>query len=133
MSVSVRFTRGPLMPRALDGAGEGVGARVVFEGIVRRMEGERAIEALEYDVYRRMAERMMVELATELVVKHGLLRVDVEHSDGRVPVGACSFLLVVDAPHRKEALAAADEFIDRMKRDVPIWKGSRATCGGEIG
>jgi molybdopterin synthase catalytic subunit len=24
--------------------------------------------------------------------------------------------------HRAEALAATGEFIDRMKRDVPIWK-----------
>jgi molybdopterin synthase catalytic subunit len=28
----------------------------------------------------------------------------------------------VYALHRAEALAAVGEFIDRMKRDVPIWK-----------
>jgi molybdopterin synthase catalytic subunit len=46
----------------------------------------------------------------------------VEHSRGRVAAGECSFRLRVAASHRPEALRAVEEFIDRMKRDVPIWK-----------
>jgi molybdopterin synthase catalytic subunit len=37
-------------------------------------------------------------------------------------VGAASFRLLVRAAHRREALDAADAYIERMKRDVPIWK-----------
>jgi molybdopterin synthase catalytic subunit len=37
-------------------------------------------------------------------------------------VGQRSFRLTVHARHRAESLAAVGEFIDRMKRDVPIWK-----------
>ena len=128
MSVSVRMTRGPLEPRVPHGA-ERVGARLMFEGIVRAREGNRLIVALDYQAYRPMAERMLEEIATASLVSHGLIAIDVEHSDGRVPVGACSFRLVIEALHRKEALAATDEFIDRMKRDVPIWK--MPVWGGE--
>lgn len=102
-----------------------VGATVVFTGIVRREEAGRRIRALKYDVYEPMASRMLHALAAEMVRKHGLLGIDVEHSRGEVPVdegGGCSFRLTVHAAHRKEALAAIDEFTDRMKKDVPIWK-----------
>ena len=37
-------------------------------------------------------------------------------------VGERSFRLQIAAPHRQEALAAMAEFIESMKRDVPIWK-----------
>jgi molybdopterin synthase catalytic subunit len=30
--------------------------------------------------------------------------------------------VVIDAPHRAQALAGMAEFIDLLKRDVPIWK-----------
>jgi molybdopterin synthase catalytic subunit len=43
-----------------------------------------------------------------------------------VPVGACSLRLLVAAAHRKPALKAMDEFIDALKRDIPIWK--EAVC-----
>jgi molybdopterin synthase catalytic subunit len=54
--------------------------------------------------------------------RHGLVAILVEHSKGFVPVGQCSFRLLVAGTHRRESLAAMSEFIDRMKRDVPIWK-----------
>lgn len=105
----------------------GVGARIEFEGVVR--EGEprdgdagAKIVALEYEAYEPMAQRMIERIGDELIEKHGLIGIEVAHSKGRVEVGACSFRLVVFAKHRKEGLKAMDEFIDRLKRDVPIWK-----------
>ena len=122
MTVTVAIVDGPVPPRHGVGRGEVAGAVVRFEGIVRGVENGAAIGALEYEVYEPMAERLLRRLADEAVTKHGLIAVRVEHSRGRVPVGACSFSLVVESKHRKEALAALDEFIDRMKADVPIWK-----------
>jgi molybdopterin-guanine dinucleotide biosynthesis protein A len=54
-----------------------------------------------------------------------LVGIAVEHSRGRVQPGECSFRLQMAAKHRQEALAAMAEFIDRMKRDAPIWKNAR--------
>lgn len=121
MSVRVNISEGALgaaEPVRVDGAG----AVVVFEGVVRRMENGEALVALEYQAYEPMASRQLMKLGEELAGRFGMLRVFVEHSRGRVAVGEVSFRLMVAAPHRKEALQAMDQFIDRMKKDVPIWK-----------
>lgn len=125
MSVSVTIVEGPLGRYEVGvggGSGGGVGAEVVFDGIVRALEGEMAIEALEYEAYRPMAERELEGLAQRMIESHGLVAIDVWHSVGRVPVGAVSFRLVVRSAHRKEALLAMGEFIASMKADVPLWK-----------
>ena len=98
------------------------GAIVSFDGIVRPSENERPIEALDYEAYQPMAEKQLRELAQSIVEENGLLAICVEHSNGRVPVGKCSFRLRIAATHRKEAIRAMDSFIDRLKQDVPIWK-----------
>lgn len=108
---------GPAAPP--DGA---VGGFLVFEGIARALEDDRTLAALEYEAYEPMAREELRRLSEDVLAKHGLLALLVEHSRGRVAVGKCSFRLAIWSRHRKEALAAMDEFIDRMKRDVPIWK-----------
>ena len=121
MSVDVIITEGPLPP-ATPARREGAGGIVVFEGVVRLMEDGRSIAALEYTAYEPMAQKQIATICDQLVHRHGLVAMSVEHSRGRVAVGECSFRLTVWGRHRKEALAAADEFIDRLKADVPIWK-----------
>jgi molybdopterin synthase catalytic subunit len=122
MSVDVVITDGPLREHGIGAAPPGAGALCVFEGIVRAAEGEGIVEALEYQVYEPMAQRMIERIAQDLIDRFGLSTLKVEHSRGRVPVGACSFRLEVASGHRAECLAAMSEFIDRLKRDVPIWK-----------
>jgi molybdopterin synthase catalytic subunit len=107
--------------------GAQTGALVRFDGIVRRMEpdatGEgRPLAALDYRTYDPMAERELAALARRTLGEHGLLRIAALHSRGRVDVGATSFILIVEAAHRKDALAAMTAFIEALKRDVPIWK-----------
>jgi molybdopterin synthase catalytic subunit len=77
--------------------------------VVRPTEATQLIVALDYEAYEPMATRLLQRLGDELIHKHGLLALSVEHSVGRVPVGACSFRLCIAAPHRKEALAAMEE------------------------
>lgn len=104
------------------------GARVSFEGVVRRGENDpqrgvsRDLEALDYEAYEPMAAQGLAELAGAIGARHGLQSIVALHSRGRVRVGEVSFLLEVHAAHRAPALAAMTEFIDALKRDVPIWK-----------
>jgi molybdopterin synthase catalytic subunit len=119
--VCVSLLEGPLGPADL-WAVAGAGALLCFEGIVRPTEDGRALVALDYEAYEPMAQRQLDALARQVVERHGLLALDVTHSRGRVPVGLVGFRLRVAASHRHEGLAAMEEFIDRMKRDVPIWK-----------
>lgn len=123
MTTSIAIVDGPLPPRAPEREERGrSGARLLFEGLVRADESGRTIAGLHYEIYEPMASRTLAELAQACIVAHGVHAIAVEHSRGDVPVGGCSFRLVVLAEHRAEALAAAADFIDRMKRDAPIWK-----------
>jgi molybdopterin synthase catalytic subunit len=108
-------------------AAASIGARVRFDGIVRRQEprdgaGLGVLEALDYRVYEPMAQRELERIAREVGERAGVLAMAVIHSRGRVAVGETSFVLVVESAHRAPALLAAGEFIERMKADVPIWK-----------
>jgi molybdopterin synthase catalytic subunit len=122
MSIEVFITDGPLADVPQPWQPAGAGAVVLFDGVVRGTEEDRPIQALDYDVYDPMATRQLTQLAESLCKQHGLVAVRVEHSRGRVPVGRCSFRLQIAAKHRKQAIQAMDEFIDRLKQDVPIWK-----------
>ncbi|MCC6970029.1 MAG: molybdenum cofactor biosynthesis protein MoaE [Phycisphaerales bacterium] len=110
-----------------------VGATLRFEGIVRRDEptpgapaGEtppiRSLSALQYQSYDPMAQAQLASLAHGIAREFGLLALTTLHSRGRVRVGEISFVLTISSAHRAEALTAMMAFIDRMKRDVPIWK-----------
>ncbi len=121
MSIQVVLCDGALAPAVGWGA-EGAGAVVCFDGIVRPIEDGRRIAGLIYQTYDPMAELDLRRLAEEATRSFGLLGVTVEHSRGTVAAGECSFRLRIASAHRKEALAAMDWFIDRMKQDVPIWK-----------
>jgi len=131
MSVSVSIVDGALKPVASGERDARAGAVVCFEGVVRPDEDGRTIEALHYQTYEPMVQTMLREIAADVLKKHGLVSITVDHSRGRVVVGEVSFRLIVEAGHRKPALAAMDEFIDRLKKDVPIWK--RAVWAGESG
>jgi molybdopterin synthase catalytic subunit len=120
-AIEVRLVDGPLAPPA-PWRPAGSGAVVVFEGIVRPREAERPLAALIYEAYEPMSSRELGRLAREVAERHGVLAVDLEHSRGRVPAGALSFRLRVAATHRKSAIGALDELIDRMKQGVPLWK-----------
>ena len=123
MSATVRIIDGVIGdPAPVLSPAAQFGAAIVFDGVVRSDEGGRTIRALAYEVYEPMASNMLAELGREILAQHGLVAIMVEHSRGEVPVGQRSFRLTVHALHRAEALAAVGEFIDRMKRDVPIWK-----------
>lgn len=121
MSVFIEIVRGALKPVRLAFA-KGTGAFVAFEGVVRGQENGKDIRALDYQIYEPMASKQLQLLAEAMQKEFGVLAVSVWHSKGRVGVGKVSFRLVVESAHRAEALEATGEFIDRMKRDVPIWK-----------
>ena len=120
----VRLLDGPLTT-AGPPSPPGCGAVLTFEGVVRPSEpdGERTrpLAALRYEAYEPMTTRELTRLAAACEAEFGAT-LAVEHSVGEVPVGACSFRLHVATPHRAAALACCGAFVDRMKRDVPLWK-----------
>ena len=120
--INVSLHEGPLASACEVDAPDGCGAVVVFEGRVRGLEDGRPVAALAYEAYEPMTTRELRSLAESVCAEHQLPWLRAEHSTGRVGVGEVSFRLSIAAPHRAEALAAAGVFIDRMKREVPLWK-----------
>jgi len=98
------------------------GAVVVFEGVVRNNTKGRPTRFLEYECYEAMAVKMMAEIGGEIAGAFEISRIAMVHRLGRLEIGEASVAIIVTAPHRKAAFAAALEGINRLKRLVPIWK-----------
>ncbi len=122
MEVHLHFTKERILPPPLELPSREIGACVEFLGIVREIEGERALEGLRYEAHEPMAARHLHRIFCELEEAHRCSAVTFIHRLGWVPVGEVSLFVRVLAAHRREALRFCEAAIDRMKRDVPIWK-----------
>lgn len=100
----------------------GAGGVVEFWGVVRGMEDGAPISGIDYEAYPAMAEHQIHRILDGLVESLPLLRLVVIHRTGTVPAGRPSLYVRIESPHRKEAFDACREFVERLKKDVPIWK-----------
>jgi len=100
----------------------GEGAVTTFEGVVRNNTRGRGTLCLDYECYEPMALKMLAQVGGELAQSFEISRVALVHRLGRLLVGETSVAVVVTAPHRRAALEAASEGINRLKKVVPIWK-----------
>ena len=98
------------------------GAVCTFLGVARKYSRGREVVHLEYEAYPEMAEKKMAEIGDELRVKFGAERVAILHRTGVLKIGEASVGIAVATPHRREAFAACQYAIDRLKETVPIWK-----------
>ena len=105
---------------------DGMGAVVCFLGVVRGTEEDRAISAIEYEAFLRMAEHQFNLLFDQMEKRWPIESVRLVHRIGVVEVNEPSLWVEVVGPHRGEAFAASQWLIDEMKRVVPIWKRPRA-------
>jgi len=122
MKIHVEITREVLCARGTASEAGGIGAVVEFAGVVRGEEGGTAIAALDYEAYETMARSEMEKIARDLAGQFPCESIEVVHRTGRVPVGEASIVVRIEAKHRAEAFGMLAEFMNRMKRDVPIWK-----------
>lgn len=105
------------------------GAIVVFQGVVRNNTKGRSTDYLEYECYEQMALEQMARIGEEIAAQFAISRIGVIHRLGRLQIGEASVAVVATAPHRKAAFEAAFECINRLKREVPIWKKEFFTDG----
>jgi molybdopterin synthase catalytic subunit len=98
------------------------GAVVTFEGTVRNNTGGRRTLCLDYECYEPMALRMLAKIGDEIARSFEISHIAMVHRLGRLLIGETSVAVIVTAPHRRAALEAASEGINRLKKLVPIWK-----------
>lgn len=98
------------------------GAVLLFVGTVRNHHQGRPVSHLTYDAYRPMAASAIARISRELAAAHDRMRVAIVHRLGEVPAGEPSVVIAVASPHRAAAYDASRDALERLKREVPIWK-----------
>jgi molybdopterin synthase catalytic subunit len=58
----------------------------------------------------------------QILQRTGVVAAAAEHRIGAVPAGEPCVIVAVSSAHRAQAFAAAQEAMDRIKADAPIWK-----------
>jgi molybdopterin synthase catalytic subunit/molybdopterin converting factor small subunit len=101
---------------------DSAGAVVIFLGTVRDDHDGRRVTRLTYDAYRPMALEALARIAQDLETDDPALAVGITHRLGEVPAGEASVVIAVSAPHRAAAYDASRKALERLKREVPIWK-----------
>ncbi len=122
--VVLSLTRDRIDARAIEEAvrSDHDGALVTFHGVTRDHHGGRAVRELSYEAYDDMAIEVGRALLEEVVRDLEVGRLHVVHRLGRVSIGEASIVVVVAAAHRGPAFDAARLVMDRIKRELPIFK-----------
>lgn len=101
---------------------DGMGAALVFHGVVRAKEDESTITAIDYEAFDDMACHQFELIFEEIDRQWPIESVRVVHRLGVVPVNEPSLWVEIIAPHRAESFEACQFLINTMKERVPIWK-----------
>src|SRR6059058_1225976 len=122
----ILVTESPLEASAKNFHGD-AGAMIEFWGVVRRFEGGREIDGIDYDAHREMAEHQLKRIAEQAAERFGLQLVIIHHRIGFITVGEPSLFLRVASSHRSEGFRASQWVVDELKKKAPIWKRPRFT------
>jgi molybdopterin synthase catalytic subunit len=98
------------------------GAQVDFVGLVRNHNHGRAVTALEYVAYQKLAETEGARILSEAAARFALHAVLASHRVGLLKVGDVAVRVSVAASHRHDAFATCRWVIDEIKSRLPIWK-----------
>lgn len=109
------------------------GAIATFTGRVREKDtpADTPTEYLEFEKHEGVADRRMADIEADLEAREGVYEVTLHHRTGVVPAGKDIVFVVVLAGHRREAFSTVEDGIDRLKREVPLFK-KEVTNDGEF-
>ncbi|MEE9134061.1 MAG: molybdenum cofactor biosynthesis protein MoaE [Gemmatimonadota bacterium] len=107
------------------------GAIVLFCGVVRDHDAGRPVVGLRYEAHEAMAREKLEQISADVASRFEIGDIAVVHRVGDLSVGEVSVAIAVAAPHRDAAYKASREVIERLKREVPIWKRERYADGDE--
>ena len=99
-----------------------IGAHSIFLGQVRRDEiNGKQVAAIEYTTYEDMALEKMHEIREAIFEKYPLTCMHIHHSLGTVAAGEISLFVFTSSQHRKAAIDACEEVVERIKSELPVW------------
>jgi molybdopterin synthase catalytic subunit len=104
------------------GSQTGIGAHSIFLGQIRADEKDgKKIRAIEYTAYEEMALLKMQEIRKDIFEKYPLHCLHVYHSLGRIEAGEICFFVFASSGHRKAAIDACAQTVEKIKTELPIW------------
>jgi molybdopterin synthase catalytic subunit len=122
------FLPGPILPGLVaesiqkHNTKKDIGAHSIFLGQVRAdLIHHKKVTAIEYTAYEEMALEKMHRIREEIFVKYPITCMHVYHSLGWVPAGELCLVVFTSSPHRKVAMDACEETVERIKAELPIW------------
>ena len=99
-----------------------IGAHNIFMGQVRadQIEG-KTVKEIEYTAYEELALEAMKTIREDIFKKYPLICMHVTHSLGRVMCGEVCLFVFTSSAHRKAAIDACSETVERIKAELPVW------------
>jgi len=99
-----------------------IGGHSIFLGQVRADEiHEKKVAAIEYTAYEEMALEQMYQIREAIFEKYPLVCMHVYHSLGKVVAGEVCLFVFTSSQHRKAAMDACEETVERIKAELPVW------------
>jgi molybdopterin synthase catalytic subunit len=99
-----------------------IGGHSIFLGQVRADEIEgKKVAAIEYTTYEEMALEQMFQIRKAIFEKYPLVCMHVYHSLGKVAAGEVCLFVFTSAEHRKAAIDACEETVEKIKAELPVW------------
>ena len=100
----------------------GIGGHSIFLGQVRADTiDNKQVVAVDYTSYEQMAMEQMAAIREMIIEKYSLNCMHVYHSLGKIKTGEVCLFVFTSAPHRKAAIDACSETVERLKAELPIW------------
>ena len=122
------FVQGPINPAFIaesiqkHDSKTNIGAHSIFLGQVRSdtVDG-KTVYGIEYTAYEQMALKKMHEIRESIFEKYDLVCMHIHHSLGTVKSGEISLFVFTSSKHRKAAIDACEEVVERIKKELPVW------------
>jgi molybdopterin synthase catalytic subunit len=84
------------------------------------IEGKQ-VTSIDYTANVDMALEKMHEIREAIIEKYDLTCMHVHHSLGKVSAGEICLFVFTSSKHRKAAIDACEETVERIKSELPIW------------
>ena len=81
----------------------------------------KKVAAIEYTTYETMALDKMHVIREDIFAKYPLVCMHVYHSLGVVGAGEICLFVFTSSAHRKAAIDACEETVERLKAELPVW------------
>lgn len=99
-----------------------IGGHSIFLGQVRADDIDtKKVTGIEYTAFEEMALEKMHLIRESIFEKYALTCIHAYHSLGSIAAGEICLFVFTSAPHRKAAIDACEETVERIKSELPVW------------